>query len=89
VWVGPEMTVFAIQEPVDMRKSIDGLAVAAERHNPVIAACCDRLLTKGKRPMRVVVAAIRKLLHLAFGVIKAVKPFAPTLGLHSTLQDGI
>jgi len=89
VWVGPEMPVFVIQEPVDMRKSIDGLAVVAERHNPVIAACCDRLLAKGKRPMQVVVAAMRKLLHLAFGVLKAVKPFDPNFGLHSTLQDGI
>ncbi|WP_308388660.1 IS66 family insertion sequence element accessory protein TnpB [Acidithiobacillus sp. AMEEHan] len=26
MWVGPERTVFVIQEPVDMRKSIDGLA---------------------------------------------------------------
>lgn len=26
MWIGPERTVFVIQEPVDMRKSIDGLA---------------------------------------------------------------
>jgi hypothetical protein len=26
VWIGPERAVFVIQEPVDMRKSIDGLA---------------------------------------------------------------
>jgi len=81
VWVGPEMPVFVIQEPVDMRKSIDGLAVVAERHNPVIAACCDRLLAKGKGPMRVIDAAMRKLLHLAFGVLKSGRPFDPEFGI--------
>ena len=40
-----------------------------------------RLLARGKRPMQVVVAAMRKLLHLAFGVLKSGKPFNPKLGV--------
>ena len=56
-------------------------AVVEKQHNPVIAAFCDRLLLNGKRPMQVVVAAMRKLLHLAFGVLKSGKPFDPKFGI--------
>ena len=38
-------------------------------------------LLNGKRPMQVVVAAMRKLLHLAFGVLKSGKPFDPEFGI--------
>jgi hypothetical protein len=38
-------------------------------------------VVNGKRPMQVVVAAMRKLLHLAFGVLKSGKPFNPKLGV--------
>ena len=64
-----------------LRKALYLPAVVAKRHNPVIAAFCDRLLAKGKRPMQVVVAAMRKLLHLAFGVLKSGQPFDPDFGL--------
>ena len=46
-------------------------------HNPVIAVFRDRLVGNGKRPMQVVVATKRKLLHLAFGVLKSGKTFDP------------
>jgi len=62
-----------------LRKALYLPAVVAKRHNPVIAAFCDRLLLNGKRPMQVVVAAMRKLLHLAFGVLKSGEPFDPEL----------
>ena len=64
-----------------LRKALYLPAVVAKRHNPVIAAFCDRLLINGKRPMQVVVAAMRKLLHLAFGVLKSGKPFDPKFGV--------
>ena len=35
----------------------------------------------GCHPMQVVVAAMRKLLHLAFGVLKSGEPFNPKLGV--------
>jgi len=60
-----------------LRKALYLPAVTAKRFNPVISAFCDRLLLNGKRPMQVVVAAMRKLLHLAFGVLKSGKPFDP------------
>jgi hypothetical protein len=33
----------------------------------------------GKTPMQVICAAMRKLLHIAFGVIKNNRPFDPNL----------
>ena len=60
-----------------LRKALYLPTVVAKRHNPVISAFCHRLLLNGKRPMQVVVAAMRKLLHLAFGVLKSGKPFDP------------
>jgi len=64
-----------------LRKALYLPAVTAKRYNPVISAFCDRLLLNGKRPMPVVVAAMRKLLHLAFGVLKSGKPFDPEFGI--------
>jgi transposase len=64
-----------------LRKALYLPAVTAKRHNPLIAAFCDRLQRNGKRPMQVVVAAMRKLLHLAFGVLKSGKPFDPEFGI--------
>jgi transposase len=60
-----------------LRKMLFMPAVVAKKYNPLIAAFCNRLLLNGKRPMQVVVAAMRKLLHLAFGVLKSGKPFDP------------
>lgn len=64
-----------------LRKALYLPAVVAKHHNPIIAAFCDRLLARGKRPMQVVVAAMRRLLHLVFGVLKSGKPFDPKFGL--------
>jgi len=60
----------------DLRKALYFPAVNARRFNPVIQAFCKNLLDKGKPMMVVVCAAMRKLLHLAFGVVKSGKPFA-------------
>jgi transposase len=59
----------------DLRKALYFPAVNARRFNPVIQAFCKNLIDKGKPMMVVVCAAMRKLLHLAFGVIKSGKPF--------------
>lgn len=64
-----------------LRKALYLPAVVAKKHNPVIAAFCDRLLARGKRPMQVVIAAMRRLLHLAFGVLKSGRPFDPNFGV--------
>ena len=64
-----------------LRKALYLPTVTAKRYNPVISAFCDRLLLNGKRPMQVVVAGTRELLHPAFGVLKSGKPFNPEFGI--------
>ncbi len=54
-------------------------AMVALRHNPALRTMQERLVAHGKRPMVVLGAAMRKLLHLAFGVLRSKKPFDVTL----------
>jgi transposase len=51
----------------------------ALRFNPVLHAMQERLKERGKRRMVILGAAMRKLLHLAFGVLKSRKPFDPAI----------
>jgi transposase len=64
-----------------LRKALYMPALVAKRHNPVLRAFCERLTSHGKRPKQVVVAAMRKLLHLIWGVLKSKRPFDPAMGL--------
>jgi transposase len=43
--------------------------------NPHIKALYDRLLARGKPKMAAIGAAMRKLAHLCFGVVKSGKPY--------------
>jgi transposase len=53
-------------------------ALAALRWNPLVAALRQRLRDQGRlKPKQIVAAAMRKLLHLCFGVLKTGKPFDP------------
>lgn len=52
-------------------------ALSAMRHNPLVKALVIRLTDKGKHRMAIVGAAMRKLVHLAFGVLKHKRPFNP------------
>jgi transposase len=45
-------------------------AVAGVRHNPDLRAQYERLLGRGKAEMAALGAAMRKLVHLCFGVLK-------------------
>ena len=45
----------------------------------MLHALRERLKERGKRPMVILGAAMRKLLHLAFGVLKSKKPFDPAI----------
>ena len=60
-----------------LRKTLYFPAMSALQHNPVVRAMADRLRGAGKQPMVVIVAAMCKLLHLAYGVLKSGKPFDP------------
>ncbi|MND90529.1 Transposase IS116/IS110/IS902 family protein [compost metagenome] len=50
-------------------------ALVAMTHNPAIKALSKRLKEKGKAGKQIVCAAMRKLLHIAYGVLKSGVPF--------------
>ena len=52
-------------------------ALAAMRFNPLLRSFADRLRTRGVPAKAIVVAVMRKLLHLVFGVLKSGQPFNP------------
>ena len=61
-----------------MRTALYLPAITAMRHNPLVRALRERLEAKGElQPMQIVAAAMRKLLHLCFGVLKTRQPFDP------------
>ncbi len=60
-----------------LRKALYMPAVVARKHNPLMAALSDRMLKTGHCAMAIIGAIMRKLLHLAYGVIKTRKPFDP------------
>lgn len=62
---------------VHLRKGLYMCAVVAKRHNPIIRAFCQRLLAAGKPTMLVIAAAMRKLLRIAFGVLRSQTYFNP------------
>jgi len=60
-----------------IRKALYFPAISAVRYNEVIKQFARRLSQNGKAKMQVICAAMRKLLHIAFGVIKNNQPFNP------------
>lgn len=52
-------------------------AIVARSHNPIIRTFCDRLAQRGLPNMAIIAAAMRKLLHLVFGILKHKQPFDP------------
>ena len=60
-----------------LRRSLFMPAIVAMKYNPIIHDFSQRLLDRGLPKMAVVGAAMRKLLVLAFGVIKSDLPFDP------------
>lgn len=59
------------------RRALYMPAICALRFNPIIRQLGQRLHKKGRSGKYVVVAAMRKLLRLIFGVVKQGKPFDP------------
>lgn len=62
-----------------IRKALFFPAIVAIHHNPVIKPFASRLALNGKSKMQIVCAVMRKLIHLAFGVLKHSRPFHPIL----------
>jgi transposase len=52
-------------------------AIVATRFNPIVKAFCSRLLSNGLKPMEAIAAAMHKLLHLIYGILKSGQPFDP------------
>lgn len=58
-----------------LRRALYMPALVAKKFNPIIIAFSKNLIEKGKSKMTVVGAAMRKLLHIIFGVLKHEKQF--------------
>lgn len=59
----------------DLRKAFYMPAVVSIRFNPIIKDFAERLSGTGKSKMVIVIAAMRKLLHIIYGVLKNEAPF--------------
>lgn len=66
-----------------LRAGLYMAAVVAIRYNPDVRALYQRLLAKGKAKMAALGAAMRKLVHIMFGVLKHQMPYRPQAALAS------
>ena len=62
-----------------LRKALYMPALVAIKYNPPLSHFASRLRSAGKPKMSVVCAVMRKLIHIAFGVLKHQQPFNPSL----------
>jgi transposase len=74
-WVG-KTRIAKAGDPL-LRKALYMPAISAWQHNPAIRAFCERLKANGKSGKAIVCAAMRKLIHIAFAILKSGKPFDP------------
>ncbi len=58
-----------------LRKALYFPAIVARQHNPTIKAFIARLKASGKPSMLIIGAAMRKLVHIIYGVLKSGKAF--------------
>lgn len=56
-------------------------AISARRYNPDIAAHCKRMMKNGKTKMQALGAAMRRLCHICFGVLKHQCEYQPQVAL--------
>ncbi len=59
----------------NLRKTFYFPAIVAKNHNPVVKAFCERLKATGKPSMVIICAAMRKLIHIIYEVLKSGKAF--------------
>ena len=62
-----------------LRRAMYFPAMTALRFNSAVKAFGDRLKERGKEKMVVIGAAMRKLLHICYGVLKSGRPFDASL----------
>lgn len=63
--------------PARIRAVLYMAAVVGTRHNPHVKALYQRLQQRGKTKMSALGAAMRKLVHLCFGVLRTRQPYQP------------
>ena len=63
--------------PARVRAKLYMAAIAAKTHNPHIRDLAQRMALRGKCNMSIIGAAMRKLVHLCFGVLKNQLPYQP------------
>ena len=66
---------------VRLRAGLYMPALVSMTHNPAIRAMAKRMKDKGKTGKQIVCAAMRKLLCIAYGVLKSGNPFDPELAI--------
>lgn len=62
-----------------MRAALYMPAVVAKSHNPDVRALYERLVDSGMAKLAAICAAMRKLVHICFGVLKHQTPYEPQL----------
>lgn len=67
--------------PARIRAILFMAAVVGTQHNPHIKALYQRLQERGKTKMSALGAAMRKLVHLCFGVLKTRQPYQPNYAI--------
>ena len=73
-----------------LRKALYMPGLVALRHNPILHVFGTRMKSNGLAPKAVVGAAMRKLVHLIYGVVKSGKPFDANFSINRlAIQDGI
>jgi len=65
----------------NLRKALYFPAIVAKTHNPLFKKFTHKMSSKGKPAKVIIVAIMRKLLHVVFGVIKNKTQFNPNLVL--------
>ncbi len=68
------------QGRASLRSALYMPALTAQPYNPLLRAFAQRLQANGKLPKQIIVAVMRKLLHLAYGILKSGQPFDPAYG---------
>ena len=61
--------------PAELRKALFFPAMVAVKHNPAVRAFSEKLSANGKCKMVIIGAAMRKLVHIIYGVLKNNTPF--------------
>jgi len=73
-------TQISKQGRVELRRCLYMPAIVALSFNPVIQSLAERMTKTNHHKMEIIAAAMRKLLHLTYGVLKNQLPFDPNYG---------